>query len=551
MKISKTTLIDSSQFNFGDFNVFIGGNGVGKTTFMLELHAKSAGITRQKFFWIAEPQYATDDISADMRLLEASLSRRYEGANLFYFSQAAKDVNGNVDLSNELRFTTAESKIINEQKELSLFNNIKYRRPFIALSSCDARLGLPNLVEITGLDQPPQDPINVLYRNRGTLDQIDKTINERFDFNFILLDHTKRQLLLGVSKSTPPVFNATTTNAQDEYEKIERWKEENFTALSESGHGIRSMIRLLTSLLEPVNKVIMIDEPEIHLYPSQKRWLGQQLVDLAKTHGKQVFLVTHDPMILQGILDANTTTNIFRIERGSDGKGIIRSCEFTQFSEITAIRTQDQYLQGLFYQRCIIVEGASDRSFYQNMIDAYSEVADKDLGFVASGGKNSSKHMAILASKVGLQCAFIYDLDVILLQTSLVKDIYSLLGGQGNPLEAFERLFESVESIRIAKDDKVRNKAIKEFTGYTDKTGLSYDWAQKYQSIVDCTIARLEEVGIFIVPHGTLESWAPDVSPKIRFAELAPDDIRANPELKSKLDEFLRKVISFLGISVK
>jgi predicted ATPase len=550
MKITKTTLLSADKCEFGDFNVFIGGNGVGKTTFLLELHAKSAGIARHKYLWIAEPAYESHDIAADMQLLSSSLSRRYEGANLFYFSRAAKDVNGNVDLGNDLRFTDLESKAIDGQQQTDIFNNTKYRRPFIALSSCDARLGLSDSVEITGLDQPPQDSINVLYRNRGILDQIDQTIRERFEFNFVLLDHTKRQLHLGVSKSLPPAFDGAAKNAQDEYEKIERWKVENFTALSESGHGIRSMIRLLTSLLEPVNKIIMIDEPEIHLYPSQKRWLGRQLVSLAKTQGKQVFLVTHDPIILQGILDASTTTNIFRIERDQQGKGLISSCELTQFSDVTATRNQEQYLQGLFYQRCIVVEGASDRSFYQNMIDDYPEVADKDLGFVASGGKASTKHMAVLASKVGLTCSFIYDLDVILFQSSLVRDIYSLLGGKGHPLEQLEELFESDEAIHNSKDDKERNDAIKAVTGYKDKTGVSVDWANKHRALFDAALDALQRVGIFVVPRGTLESWAPDVSPKVRFAELAPDEIRANPDLQQGLDTFLKKVLLHLGIKV-
>lgn len=551
MKITTTTLVTGSSCSFGDFNVFIGGNGVGKTTFLLELHAKSAGISRQKYFWIDSPTYGAADIDADIELLKSSLSRRYEGANLFYFSQAAKDINGNVDLSNDLRFADQEARTMGDSKQQDIFQQTRWRRPFIALSSCDARLGLPDSVEITGLNQPPQDPINVLYRNREILDQIDRTIKERFEFNFVLLDHTKRQLSLGVSKNAPPVFDSSAKNAQDEYEKIERWKADNFTSLSESGHGIRSMIRLLTSLFEPVNKVIMIDEPEIHLYPSQKRWLGKQLVDLAKKQDKQVFLVTHDPIILQGILDASTTTNIFRVERDTAAQGVIRLCELAQFSDVTAIRNQEQYLQGLFYQRCIVVEGASDRSFYQNILEDFPQIADKDLGLVVSGGKASSKHMAVLAAKVGLNCSFIFDLDVAFFQPTILKDIFDLLNGKGNPLEDVEKLLEADEAIRKAQDDKERNSAIKSLIGYTDKKGVSADWAAKHQAIIDTFTERLRKVGIFLVPKGTLESWAPDVTPKVRFAELAPEIIRQDPALLSELKAFLKQVLAHLDITVQ
>ena len=474
------------------------------------------------------------------------MSRQWVEGNLFFFSYAAKDINGNVDLNNKFRFTPDEKEGIKDHHDLKVFNELKYRKPFIVLSNADARLGLPDVVDIVGLDSPPRDPINVLYRNRGLLERIDQTIQERFHFNFILLDHTKLQLHLGISKELPPTFDHEGDDLQDEYEKVEKWKDLNFTPLSESGHGIRSMIRLLTGMFEPVNKVVMIDEPEIHLYPSQKRWLGKELVELAKTQGKQVFLVTHDPMVLQGILDARTTTKIYRIEREKENEGTIKSWELSEGGDITAQSIQDQYLQGLFYQRCIVVEGASDRSFYQNMTDDNTAVADQDLGFVACGGKGGTKHMASLASKVGLKCAFIYDLDVILFNTNLVKDIFACLGGEGNPLVELENLFNGARAIHEAKDEKERNKAIKEISGYEPKRGLTSRWSIDNKQIFDNAIGILERVGVFLVPTGNLESWAPEVEPKIRFAELAPDVIHNAPELKEKLDSFLKKVLSYL-----
>ena len=546
MKISGSKLANNSDLEFGDFNVFIGGNGVGKTTFLLELHAISTGLKRKKFFWISALRYSSDDIGSDLQLLESSMSRKWADGTLFYFSRAAKDINGGVDLSNTVRFSEDEMKVIMDHRDVEVFETLKYRKPFIVLSSADARLGLPNMVEISGFNDPPTDPINVLYRNRSLLGQIDQTIQDRFEYNFILLDHTKRQLELGIANESPPKFDQEAKDLQDEFLRVEQWKDLKFTPLSESGHGIRSMIRLLTSMFEPVNKVVMIDEPEIHLYPSQKRWLGKQLVKLAKTQSKQVFLVTHDPIVLQGILDAGTTTKIYRIERERQNAGAIKSCELKGVGDITAQGNQDQYLQGLFYQRCIVVEGASDRSFYQNMTDDYPSVADKDLGFVACGGKGGTKHMAMLASKVGLKCAFIYDFDVILFQTDLVKDIFVCLGGEGNPLIELENLFEEVPGIRNATDEKERNKEIKKLIGYKNKAGLTSQWSMKNKQIFDNATKILESVGVFLVPTGTLESWAPEVEPKIRFAELAPDAIRKAPDLREKIDSFLKKVFSYL-----
>ena len=108
--------------------------------------------------------------------------------------------------------------------------------------------------------------------------------------------------------------------------------------IQDVGHGIRSMLRILISLLDPVSSVVLIDEPEMHLYPSQKRWLGRQLVSLADEQGKQVFLVTHDPMILQGILDSPASTTILRIDLDTAGNRLGKSCLLDNNSDVGATR---------------------------------------------------------------------------------------------------------------------------------------------------------------------------------------------------------------------
>lgn len=551
MKIEAVALKNGENLTFGDFNVFIGGNGVGKTTVISEIFHKISDLSRSKWLWIDRITHHSANVGNDMRLLKTSLGRKYEGntTSLFYYSNAIKGVEGNIDLGDTLRFSREEYQAMDNIENIALFNEARYRRPFLSFSSCESRLSLVNDVALTSLESPPSDPINVLYRNKTLLNKIDKSTIDIFKYHFVLLDHSRSKLVLGLSKELPPTFNSATQDLQDEYEKIEAWKGDKFVPLTEAGHGIRSMIRLLTSLLEPVNQVILIDEPEMHLYPSQKRWLGKQLVNLAKTQGKQVFLVTHDPMILQGILDASTRTHIFRVERNDTDQGVIKVCELDRITDATALRNQEQYLQGLFYQRCIVVEGASDRSFYQNMLEDFSETQDKDLGVVVAGGKGSSKHMAHIVAKVGLKAAFVYDFDILIDSPSLIRDIYQTLGGTGDPVEKLEKAFNEVATVKEA-GEKERLLKIKELIGYTEKRGMSSKWASDNKAVFVEAIASLNGVGIFIVPNGTLESWAPEVEPKVRFAELAPDVIRADAGLSSIFKEFAKLLLKHLEIEI-
>jgi hypothetical protein len=179
MKLNKTILMDDSELAFGDFNVFVGGNGVGKTTFVVELFHKASELPRDKYYWIKETGHSSHDVAEDLRLLNNSLARRWDGSSLFFFSNATRKVDGSLDLSDDLRFSAEDRKKF-EAPDAKIFNDRRYRRPFLSFSSCESRLSLPANAGMTALDQTPQDPINVLYRNRTLQKDIDKSVLQVF-----------------------------------------------------------------------------------------------------------------------------------------------------------------------------------------------------------------------------------------------------------------------------------------------------------------------------------------------------------------------------------
>lgn len=77
MKIKALKLISEPEIQFGDFNVFVGGNGVGKTTLLLEIHAEATGVNRNKYFWLDGLEYKSDNIAADMDMLNASIRKLF------------------------------------------------------------------------------------------------------------------------------------------------------------------------------------------------------------------------------------------------------------------------------------------------------------------------------------------------------------------------------------------------------------------------------------------------------------------------------------------
>lgn len=547
MKISSARLANEQILEFGNFNVFIGGNGVGKTTVLTELFARVANTDRPRYRWIQELIYHSESVSQDMSLIKGTLRKSVEGIRSFYYSIAAKNADGNTDTNDNLRFSLQEFQEMERIRDVSVFQDVRYRRPIVSFMSCEGRLGLGNAVSTMAYNMPPTDPINALYRDKELLRTISESVLDRFGYHLVILAHSGTSLELGISRQQPPEADPK-QSVDVTFESIETWKTQYFTPLTEAGHGVRSMIRLLISLLEPVNQVILIDEPEIHLYPRQKRWLGKQLVHLARSQHKQVFVVTHDPMILQGILDANTSTKIFRVDRNDDDEGVINVCDFDAIQDAGAIKNQEQYLQALFYQRCVIVEGASDRSFYSNMFDEYPELEDKDLGVVVSGGVGNSKHVAGIVSKIGLRASFVYDQDVLFTDPAVLQEIYKLLGGVEDVFNPLSLALDTIPEIASAANKDERWKMIKAHIGYTDKEGINIEWKAANEEAFNNTVQGLAKRGMFFVPNGSLESWVPGIEEKKRFAEIAPDVLRADAGLKSALREFAREVFRFVDI---
>ena len=184
--------------------------------------------------------------------------------------------------------------------------------------------------------------------------------------------------------------------------------------------------------------------------------------------------------------------------------------------------------------------GAADRAFYQILTEELlgTVIANKDLGFVACGGVGQSKNMVQIAHRVGLRSAFIYDFDAVLFQSRNLLEIYQTRGGQRDGLRILDKFLH--EQFRDERELKLG-------VGDAPKCGLDNAFVKANLALFQDALNNLSEVGIFLVPKGSLESWAPEVENKTRFAEEAPEMVLQNDTLKAELATFLIKVISFLA----
>lgn len=546
MHIKAVTLRDGKRLEFGQFNVIVGPNAVGKTTLALELFAKASHTHWSQWFWLSEDvECDSDDPRKDLELFRTSLVQARDGNQLYYVSLGSRNVEGHPDASGTRRLNASEFASLGKLADLPLDQlrraicSTRYRSPFITLSGCDSRLTLPTGSGISAVGAAISDPLNVLFRHPTLLKALDARIMQQFKKHLVLLDHTITQLELGLSAEPAPHI-AGRGDLDRQFEEVEKWKDQNFTPIQRAGHGIRSMVKLLLGLLDPINQVLFIDEPELHIYPSQKRWLGRELVALSRNERKQVFIVTHDPTILQGVLDAPTTTHIFRIDTEGPTARSIRRCELNNLADLGAQRNREGFLRVLFYQRFLAVEGASDRAFYQNLVENFFEkrLEGKELGYIDTGGKGAAKNVLHIARQVRARGAFILDFDALFYDLAILSDMLSLNNRRTDAIDALAE--------HLKKQHGSDAKRIRVETENAAMKGLTAPYVIEHAALFRAAIDDLEEADIFIVPNGSLESWAPAVEAKVRFAELAPPLILKDDALKVPLEAFLSRILAKL-----
>lgn len=72
--------------------------------------------------------------------------------------------------------------------------------------------------------------------------------------------------------------------------------------LALEGAGLNRLVYILTNLVLPSTKLILVEEPEIHLHPRHLFSLGRKLNDLLREERKQMLITTHNEHILLALL---------------------------------------------------------------------------------------------------------------------------------------------------------------------------------------------------------------------------------------------------------
>lgn len=275
--------------------------------------------------------------------------------------------------------------------------------------------------------QQPTHPIHLLYSD----EELEKKIGGFFRQAFgkdLIVDHFSGNVIPLVVGSKRDL-----SGSDDRLSKTYRESLTNSTtSLEGEGDGMRSFATVLLHLLAPSTQtILLLDEPEAFLHPPQARLLGR-IIATEKRTNSQLFVATHSPDVLLGLIDAAPDrVRVLRMQRDEKVNKISElDNELVRQIGANPLMKFSSVMSGVFHDRVIICEGDSDCMFYSSILEL-SEVRGEhqpDVIFVHAGTKDRMASLAKTLKALDVSVDVIADIDV-LNDTAKFVDIVDALGG--------------------------------------------------------------------------------------------------------------------------
>jgi len=517
MKINKCQLINEKVIEFGDINIFVGPNGVGKTTFLNEIR-EYFGRGDSSKFWVKRLEWDTpspEDASIIKEHCRQIVEYNDHGDEIIKYSvEHNNNIYGGYDSSavsniyeKELYDDLCRLSDGDLSKKLNLPNRFFTHPIYIGHEETGQRLSISGSQAVTDTQHPLKDVYNVMLNNLDFQKEACEAFKNCFHKNLFLSAHRRAEIeiLVGEEKDET-IIKSFVGKTNDQIKSL---KEKNkIFILDRVGDGMRAGAKMIFSLFDPDKLIVFIDEPEAFIHPKQKINLARELKTLSKKRKKQLFFSTHDVSFLFGLLDGvdpSININIFYLKE--QGHVIPLPNFNAKDLKIKPGTKQQKYLLSLFHEASIFVEGPNDRCFYENAINYLfaSKLSEKDLVFTDTGGASQAIQIVKFVRDSDINAAFIFDKDVLGPNTEKqqkIVEIYSALGGQED-LKAF------IES--------------NDFEG---------------------AIAVLKKVGVFIVPEGGLESWSAKGIKKDDFPYDVIEEMISKPT--KKFMDFVEQIFEYI-----
>jgi putative ATP-dependent endonuclease of OLD family len=178
-----------------------------------------------------------------------------------------------------------------------------------------------------------------------------------------------------------------------------------------NGAGVREALRLILDLELKRPRLLLLEEPEIHLHPGLEHAIYSYLRE--RSQGVQMFVTTHST----NFVDSVSFQNIYLVARNDQGRTVLEQLD----SGDGALRIPAELglrLSTVFmYDRLLFVEGPSDEAVLRELAKTLDlDLAGANVGFVQMGGVRNFAHFAAqgtidLLARRRIRLCFVADRD--------------------------------------------------------------------------------------------------------------------------------------------
>ncbi len=151
--------------------------------------------------------------------------------------------------------------------------------------------------------------------------------------------------------------------------------------LKRMGEGFKRLFVMLFYIFNPEYKIILIDEPELHLHPSLIKKFLKIISNLDQD--KQILMTTHHPTFVQ----AKFLDKIWRVSRNLSQSTTVHKFGPKNFLKLDRFvqEINDENSAMLFADKVLLLEGISDYILMRNLIDKFYK-KPKEIKIVHTGG---------------------------------------------------------------------------------------------------------------------------------------------------------------------
>lgn len=474
--------------------LLIGPNNGGKSKALAELQEAISPITeyrslviesvivseiseaefREKISQLVKPKRQGESASADIAIFEARGARQQ-----VYMSMLKEGIKVDASIS--------QRQYLSEQL-------LKY---FYVNLGGMGRLDLANPVQIQPVGSSPANTISAVWNNDKIRAHLSLIVYRAFA-QYLVIDPTQAPQV-GYKLSPDP--------AVDNFEKRFDPEANSFFAkampLQTASDGTKAFVGLVAEVMAGNPDIVFIDEPEAFLHPSLQFLLGQQ-ISIQTSGDKQVFAATHSSAFLLGCVLSGVDVDVIRLTY----RGGVSSARHLGAVSLKKLMTDPLFRSvgastALFYETAVVVEGDSDRAFYDEVnsrMVRFSENGINHTIFLNAHNKQTVVNIVSPLRGIGIPTPFILDIDWIKEDGQVWDRYFTATGAPTGLKSSLAAARSTVRSYLQAKSPEYkRNGGIDLLSGQELETANSF-------------FDQMEEYGLFTVRSGELESWLKDLN---------------------------------------